>query len=103
MECKNYIGAAKILEELCKYEKHENIEYSYRALGHCYYELGSYEKALNWFSKSYELYRSNILLKNDSTYKECYRELVHLYCATLEKEGKMELSNSNILGTGKQS
>jgi tetratricopeptide (TPR) repeat protein len=92
MECKNYIGADKILEKLCQDDQDDNIEYSYYLLGRCYYALGNYKKALNWFAKSYKLYRQNVSAKSDSTYEKCYRELVALYCYTLKKEGNIELA-----------
>ena len=89
---KDYLGAITILEKLCQYEQDDNIEYSYRALGRCYYELGEYKKALNWFTRSYKLYSQNVSKKSDSTYKQCYREVVQLYCNTLNKVGKLELA-----------
>jgi tetratricopeptide (TPR) repeat protein len=91
MERKNYIGAAKILERLCEDDQGDNIEYSYYSLGVCYYAMGNYGKALNWFSKSYKLYRQNVTSKTDPKY-ENLRELVPLYCYALKRDGKAELA-----------
>jgi tetratricopeptide (TPR) repeat protein len=91
MECKNYIGAAKILEKLCEDDQEENIEYSYYSLGLCYYALGNYEKALNWCSKSYKLYRQNVTSKTDRKY-ESFGKLSPPYCYTLKRDGKRELA-----------
>lgn len=91
MERKDFTGAAKILERLCEGGKSDNIEYSYYSLGLCYYSLGNYNKALNWFSKSYKLYRQTVTSKLDAKYKNL-KELVPLYCHSLKREGKGKLA-----------
>ncbi len=97
MERGNYLGAAKILENICRDNKDdENMEYTYFSIGRCYFELGKNVKALNWFSKSYDLYQKKIAPDSDARYRIAYRDLISVYCRTLERDGKSQIAKDLI-------
>lgn len=93
MENGNYVGAASILEVLCKDENARNIEYSYYRLGDCYYRLGKYEKAVGWLKKSFEIYQANIHTNKEDRYKNCYNDLKNTFSEVLKRTGRHEYAN----------
>jgi tetratricopeptide (TPR) repeat protein len=102
-ERRNYKKAAELLENLCRYnEDEENREYTYRTLGHCYLCMGKINSAIKWLSKSYDIYQTNIISKQDSTYLRCYGELVDIYCYALERSGKKEIAKIIKLNYNKE-
>ena len=89
MEKKNYRGAAIVLMEVCREKPdEENIEYLYYSLGRCHFNLGQLKTAIYWLSKSYDLYKKGITTDNSLRYRNCYRDVIELYCKLLRIDGK---------------
>ena len=67
-----------------------DIEYTYNCLGRCFKEIGDYSKALNNFSRSYDIYRKKeVIFKNDLQKRE-FRNMLLTYKNMLKGFGTIE-------------
>jgi tetratricopeptide (TPR) repeat protein len=97
MERGKYGSAARILESVChEVPEGTNSEYTYYNIGQCYFRMNELGTALNWLSKSYDLYTNNIKSNRSFRYLSGYRDMLQLYCKALRIDRQNELADKII-------
>jgi len=97
IEKENYKGAANILEKICHENTNDqNSEYVFYCLGLCHFQLGNLITAREWLTKSYDLYKKNIITDTSIRYRRWFRDLAELYCKVLRIDGSDDLADQII-------
>jgi tetratricopeptide (TPR) repeat protein len=88
---KKYEEAAKILYKVCKLDpKQERMELTYLYLGRSLLEIGEHDEAVEYLSKSYDIFKFRISDSKDEYERYEFKNCVQYYLKALNETGQTD-------------